>query len=100
MKTITNITCHAFALFALACFGLSPTVRAVSPPPDGGYSGANTAEGDNALLNLSSGIANTAVGFNALNANTTGGWDGADCFLAPANHTDRSVTNANPAHAL
>jgi len=65
----------AFALFAFACFALSPKTDAVAPPPDGGYPGANTAEGDNALFNLTSGIANTAVGFNALFHNTTGGWN-------------------------
>ena len=45
MKTLTNIIRPALALFALACFALSPTVRAVDPPPDGGYGGQNTAEG-------------------------------------------------------
>ena len=29
----------------LACFWLSAGAQAVSPPPDGGYAGANTAEG-------------------------------------------------------
>ena len=32
--------------FALACFVLLPTVRAVMPPPDGGYPNQNTAEGE------------------------------------------------------
>ena len=43
---------------------LLPDVHAVNPPPDGGYSGFNTAEGQNALLSLdtSIGFANTAVG--------------------------------------
>ena len=41
-------------------------VQAVIPPPDGGYPGGNTAEGQNALLNLSSGGYNTAVGFVSL----------------------------------
>jgi hypothetical protein len=30
---------------ALGCLVLSPKARAVNPPPDGGYSGGNTAEG-------------------------------------------------------
>lgn len=51
---------------ALVCFTVSPVSRAVSPPPDGGYPGANTAEGDDALLNLTSGSDNTAIGFEAL----------------------------------
>ncbi len=55
---------------ALVCFGLSPTAKAQlpAPSPDGGYLGANTAEGHNALhdVNTAVGINNTAVGFNAL----------------------------------
>jgi len=53
------------------CFALSPTVRAVTPPPDGGYSGGNTAEGTQALLSLTSGTHNTAVGARALYSDTT-----------------------------
>jgi len=60
---------------ALVCFALVQNTLAVSPAPDGGYPGANTAEGADALLNLSSGIANTAVGNNALRQNTTGSWN-------------------------
>ena len=33
---------------ALGCFALSPRVQAVDPPPDGGYPGQNTAEGEDA----------------------------------------------------
>jgi len=51
---------------ALGAFALSPRVRAVSPPPDGGYAGGNTAEGQAALLNLTSGTFNTAVGLLSL----------------------------------
>ena len=43
-------------------FSLSPMARAVNPPPDGGYPNNNTAEGDNALLKLTTGNDNTAVG--------------------------------------
>ena len=41
----------AFILIALAlgAFALSPRVRPVNPPPDGGYAGGNTAEGQAAL---------------------------------------------------
>jgi hypothetical protein len=58
--------------FAIACFALSPVVRAVDPPPDGGYPGANTAEGTDALFSLATGGDNTAIGFRALYRNTTG----------------------------
>jgi len=58
----------------LTCFALSPTAHAQlpPPPPDGGYPGNNTAEGDTALFSLTTGTDNTATGFAALNANTTG----------------------------
>lgn len=51
---------------------LLPTVKAVSPPPDGGYANQNTAEGEDALFSLTTGSHNTAIGFNALFSNTTG----------------------------
>ena len=35
-------------LILIACLGLSPRAQAVSPAPDGGYPGGNTAEGQNA----------------------------------------------------
>jgi hypothetical protein len=59
-------------LLLLACIGVSSKVGAVSPPPDGGYPGANTAEGQGALLSLTTGTGNTATGFKALFRNTTG----------------------------
>jgi hypothetical protein len=74
MKTINDLICSTFALFAFACFALSPAVEAVSPPPDGGYANFNTAEGQNALLSLdtTTGANNTAVGFASLGFLTTG----------------------------
>jgi hypothetical protein len=53
----------------LACFGFLPQTNAapeVIPPPDGCYPGFTTAEGCQALLNLTSGSANTALGWRAL----------------------------------
>jgi hypothetical protein len=60
----------AFILIALALGTLALVQRAesVNPPPDGGYAGGNTAEGQGALLNLTSGTFNTAVGFFSLRA--------------------------------
>jgi hypothetical protein len=63
--------------FALACFALSATVRAVKPPPDGGYPGFNTAEGDKALFSLTTGVANTADGWFSLFSNTDGSFNTA-----------------------
>ncbi len=50
----------------LVVIGLLPNVQAVNPPPDGGYAGGNTAEGQNALLSLTAGTYNTALGLYAL----------------------------------
>jgi trimeric autotransporter adhesin len=58
--------------FALAYFALCPMTQAVVPPPDGGYAGGNTAEGQAALFSLSTGTFNTAVGLFSLRSNTTG----------------------------
>ena len=69
----------ASILTALApgAFALSPKVQAVSPAPDGGYAGGNTAEGQNTLLNLTTGGFNTAVGFLSLRGNTSGAFNTA-----------------------
>jgi hypothetical protein len=48
------------------CFALLRTAHAVNPPPDGGYPGGNTAEGQNALLELTTESCNTAVGYLSL----------------------------------
>ena len=44
-----------FIAGVLACSGLLPKALAVVPPPDGGYPGFTTAEGANALFNLTTG---------------------------------------------
>jgi hypothetical protein len=60
-------------LVALLCFGFLPRAQAVSPPPDGAYFGANTAEGGTGtLFSLTTGNNNTAVGSQALFSLTTG----------------------------
>jgi Chaperone of endosialidase len=60
-------------LLALACFRLLPgDAFGVVPAPDGGYPGFNTAEGENALFSLTSGVGNTAVGWHSLFSNTDG----------------------------
>jgi len=59
-------------VLSLVCIGLLPNVQAVSPPPDGGYLGGNTAEGQDALLSLTTGTYNTAIGFLSLKSNKTG----------------------------
>src|SRR5215468_5554051 len=72
-------------LLALDSFAFSPIAQAVSPAPDGGYPGGNTAEGQGALLSLTTGTYNTAVGFVGLQSNQTGNFNtalGAGALLA------------------
>ncbi len=63
-----------FLPVALACFALLLRAQAATPellpapPPDGFYNGFNTAEGFGALFALTTGTFNTALGFKALNA--------------------------------
>jgi len=54
------------------CFAPLPSVRAVTPAPDGAYPGGNTAEGGSALLSLTTGGFDTAIGAAALLSDTTG----------------------------
>jgi hypothetical protein len=57
---------------SLICVAFLSKSQAVSPPPDGGYAGGNTAEGQNALLSLTTGTYNTALGFYSLLSDSTG----------------------------
>jgi hypothetical protein len=82
---------------ALACLALLPAVRAVSPPPDGGYPNSTTAEGDLALFALTTGGFNTAIGNSALNHNTTGKYNTATGASALMSNT---VGDANTASGL
>jgi uncharacterized coiled-coil protein SlyX len=67
------ITSH-YSLLTVLLLALSPAPKAfgVTPPPDGGYPGANTAEGTNSLFSLTSGVWNTALGYQSLYHVTTG----------------------------
>jgi hypothetical protein len=74
MKTIIQL---ALLLIILCFVAVAATIQAVVPPPDGGYPGENTAEGQNALFNLTSGGFNTAVGWVSLHSETTGSFNTA-----------------------
>jgi len=94
MKTL--ITCSLLTILrsraaiiliavTLIAFVLTQRTQAVSPSPDGGYAGGNTAEGQSALLSLTSGTFNTAAGFLSLRALTEGKFNtalGAGTLLA------------------
>jgi Chaperone of endosialidase len=74
MKTRVSLF---LVIILLAGFVSLPKGNAVNPPPDGGYPGFNTAEGTNALKNLSTGIGNTAAGWFSLFSNTDGSFNTA-----------------------
>jgi trimeric autotransporter adhesin len=60
-------------LLMVGCLAFLPlNAFAVVPAPDGGYPGNNTAEGQSALLSLTTGINNTAVGWMSLRSVTEG----------------------------
>jgi hypothetical protein len=63
--------------FALVCFWFVQNTRGVSPAPDGGYPGGNTAEGQAALLSRTTGGFNTAIGYLSLRSNTTNSFNTA-----------------------
>ena len=78
----------------------SPMAQAVSPAPDGGYAGNNTAEGTSALFSLTSGIDNTALGFQALYHNTTGRYNNGVGYLALFHNTTGTQNTAAGVNAL
>jgi hypothetical protein len=85
----------------LAVLALSSTTQAqLSPPPDGGYAGDNTAEGTDALFSLTTGTENTAIGFDALFSNTTGDSNTATGSIALSTNTTGVRNTANGFAAL
>jgi hypothetical protein len=85
MKTTSSLILVALSL---VCVGLLPKARALSPPPDGGYPGGNTAEGTNALFSSTSGVWNTAIGYAALYKNATGNGNTATGIYALYNNSN------------
>ena len=74
LKPATSVV---FIALALLCLELFPQAHAVVPPPDGGYPNFTTAEGTNALRNLTTGAGNTGVGWHSLFSDTTGSFNTA-----------------------
>ena len=74
-----------FITFAFAFMVLLPKTQTVNPPPDGGYAGGNTAEGQSSLSSLTTGTYNTGVGLYSLLSLTDGKFNtgvGAGTLLA------------------
>ena len=86
-KTVILIT------LALACVALlPPNAFGVVPPPDGGYPGGNTAEGQNALLSRTTGGFNAAIGWQSLRGLTTGSFNtGVGAGTLALNNADQNT---------
>jgi hypothetical protein len=87
-------------VLALLGFALLPKAQAIFPPPDGGYPGGNTAEGQEALLSLTDGTYNTAVGFFSLRGNRGGNFNTAIGAAALLHNTSGSFNTATGCGAL
>ena len=93
---ITTILLNALVLTCFALSVMAQEAPDVSPPPDGGYRGGNTAEGQKALLSLTSGTYNNAIGLYSLLSLTTGSFntgDGAATLLVN-NANENTATGA------
>ena len=67
-------------------------MQAVNPPPDGCYPNFTTAEGCNALQNLTTGAGNTGVGWYSLFGTSTGGFNtGVGAGTLTLNNSDSNT---------
>src|SRR6266480_3765141 len=94
LKTTTSPFLVSVLLVGLGLWP-APNTFGVSPAPDGGYPGGNTAEGTSALFSDTNGSNNTATGVYALYGNTTGFSNSAIGANALSHNTRGSSNTAN-----
>src|SRR5215467_7231184 len=87
LNHLKKATAVCFVALGFTWLAPSGTVKAVNPPPDGGYPNNNTAEGEQALFSLTTGSKNTALCFRALVKNEDGNFNTAVGSQALANTT-------------
>jgi hypothetical protein len=80
-----------FVSLLIGGFGFLPGAQGVSPPPDGGY----PAEGQSALLSLTTDTYNTAVGVFSRQSNLTGNFNTAIGAGALLSNTTGGGNTAN-----
>ncbi len=101
MNTLTSrIQFISLLLLAVLALASMPVALAVDPPPDGGYPGGNTAEGDDALLGLTTGEFNTALGNSGLFLTTSGSDNTGTGYGVMARNTTGSNNTANGVDTL
>src|SRR6266566_1090403 len=96
-NTLFTTTRLALCFLALGCLAFPQRTHAVSPAPDGGYPGGNTAEGSSALLSRTTGFYNTAIGIYSLLSLTDGNFCtgvGAGALLANTSANENTATGA------
>src|SRR2546430_14027446 len=96
-----KITIRLFLISVTCLCGCVPEreAEAVTPPPDGAY-GTNTAEGQAALLNITSGTYHTAIGWYSLTRDMAGEFNTAIGAGALLNNPTGGYNTANGAFAL
>src|SRR6266542_2582097 len=100
LRQLRNHLELALIALALTCFPLPQSAQAVSPAPKGGYPGGNTAEGQNALLSLTTGTYNTGLGMLSLQTLSTGNFNTATGAAALLSNRTGASNTANGAFAL
>src|SRR5713101_6871305 len=98
--SINRSPLRAFLLipFVLACFAISPQARAVCQ--EGCLTNFDTALGEDALLNNTTGSNNTATGYQALDGNTAGTDNTAVGYQTLSNNTTGFSNTATGSGAL
>lgn len=92
----TSLLLSPLVLAYCALAQMAQAAPDVSPPPDGGYPGGNTAEGQQALFSRTTGIYNNAIGIYSLLSLTTASFntgDGAGTLLLN-NANENTATGA------
>src|SRR6266542_3488338 len=89
-----------FLPLVIACFGLSPTARAVGPDTDGAIAGPNNGEGIGVLVSRTAGVWNTGTGFEALSHLTSGNQNTATGLRALSSDTNGGFNTATGVYSL
>jgi hypothetical protein len=102
MKTKTTVPPLLIVLgLTLACFGLLPNAQAQEPDaPDSIVIFGNTSFGDGALVSLTTGVWDTALGFQAMNHTTTGHSNTATGLRALFSNINGNLNTGHGVHAL